>query len=203
VVTPWIGFERQTPVVFDSTATTQTVTGLTNGVAYTFTVHALNASGDDSAESGMSNQVVPNLLPVGGPLPPIRSFPQAGETPPPADAITGTVHPGGSPPDCSAWYLQNSYVLQPAGSAWWEYSCTSQWIEPCWGACNADGQGWQTFTDYYYWNGSAPVYYGWWWYDGYHSSTYPGATFCDYWNEAGGQTYGPFAISDSNCYIAP
>ncbi|HEX2400064.1 MAG TPA: fibronectin type III domain-containing protein, partial [Mycobacterium sp.] len=28
VVTPWIGFARQPPVVFDSTATTQVVTGL-------------------------------------------------------------------------------------------------------------------------------------------------------------------------------
>jgi alpha-tubulin suppressor-like RCC1 family protein len=59
VVTPWIGFDRQTPVVFNSTATTQTVTGLTNGVTYTFTVHAINSLGGDSASSGMSNRVTP------------------------------------------------------------------------------------------------------------------------------------------------
>jgi len=58
VVTPWIGSARQTPVVFNSAATTQIVTGLTPGVAYTFTVHAVNAHGD-SAESGMSNPVTP------------------------------------------------------------------------------------------------------------------------------------------------
>src|SRR6476660_3324215 len=61
VVTPWIGFARQTPVVFNSSATTQTVTGLTNGVTYTFTVHAVNANGDDSAESGISNPVTPTI----------------------------------------------------------------------------------------------------------------------------------------------
>src|SRR5262245_36243199 len=57
VVTPWIGFARQTPVVFNSPATTQTVTGLTNGVTYTFTVHAVAANGNESAESKMSNPV--------------------------------------------------------------------------------------------------------------------------------------------------
>src|SRR5262249_38374752 len=65
VVTPWIGFTRQTPVVFNSAATTQTVTGLTNGVTYTFTVHAGNADGSDSAESGMSNPVTPAPTPRG------------------------------------------------------------------------------------------------------------------------------------------
>src|SRR5262245_44576935 len=62
VVTPWVGITRQAPVVLNSTATTQIVTGLTAGVTYTFTVHAVNAHGDDSAESGRSNPVTPTPL---------------------------------------------------------------------------------------------------------------------------------------------
>jgi alpha-tubulin suppressor-like RCC1 family protein len=59
VVTPWVGFERQTPVVFNSPATTEIVTGLTNGVTYGFTVHAVHASGYEGNESDMSNRVTP------------------------------------------------------------------------------------------------------------------------------------------------
>ncbi len=61
VVTPWIGFVRQTPVVFNSTATTQVVTGLANGTTYTFTVVAINARGDETASSDMSNAVTPTI----------------------------------------------------------------------------------------------------------------------------------------------
>jgi alpha-tubulin suppressor-like RCC1 family protein len=59
VVTPYVGDVAQPPVRFNSTATTQTVTGLTNGTAYTFTVHAINALGHGTARSARSNPVTP------------------------------------------------------------------------------------------------------------------------------------------------
>ena len=44
-ITPYVGGTAQTPKTFASTATTQTFTGLTNGVTYTFDVAATHASG--------------------------------------------------------------------------------------------------------------------------------------------------------------
>ena len=45
VVTPAVGGVAQAPKSFASTATTQTITGLTNGTSYTFTVAGTNARG--------------------------------------------------------------------------------------------------------------------------------------------------------------
>ena len=45
VVTPYVGFAPKTRQTFDSTDTTQTVTGLTNGERYRFKVQAINANG--------------------------------------------------------------------------------------------------------------------------------------------------------------
>jgi hypothetical protein len=57
-VTPRIGGVPQTPTTFASTATTQTVTGLANGTAVTFTVAATNDVGT-GAESAASGTVTP------------------------------------------------------------------------------------------------------------------------------------------------
>ena len=62
VVTPSIGGVAQTPVTFTSAATTQTVTGLTNGTAYTFTVAAINGVGTGPG-SGPSAAVTPATTP--------------------------------------------------------------------------------------------------------------------------------------------
>jgi hypothetical protein len=64
VVTPWVGQVAQSSIRFNSTATTQTLTGLTNGTTYTFTVKAVDALGNDSASSASSNPVTPAVGPL-------------------------------------------------------------------------------------------------------------------------------------------
>ncbi len=58
VVTPYIGYYPLSPVTFASTATTQTITGLTNGTQYRFRVQAINAVGT-SGYSKVTNPVTP------------------------------------------------------------------------------------------------------------------------------------------------
>jgi len=59
VVTPYVGDTAQVPVRFDSAATRQLLTGLTNGVAYRFSVYGINGSGTDTATSARSSAVTP------------------------------------------------------------------------------------------------------------------------------------------------
>ncbi len=62
-VTPYINGVAQTVQTFNSSATTQQVTGLTAGTAYTFTVAAINAAGTGPA-SAQSTAVTPNAVPT-------------------------------------------------------------------------------------------------------------------------------------------
>jgi hypothetical protein len=58
VVTPYLGAAAQSPRTFNSTATTQAVTGLTTGQTYSFKVAANNPRGT-GPNSGASNPVKP------------------------------------------------------------------------------------------------------------------------------------------------
>ncbi|GAA0996316.1 hypothetical protein GCM10009555_091900 [Acrocarpospora macrocephala] len=62
IVTPYLGGVAQTPQSFDASTTTRTLTGLTAGGSYTFTVAAVNAIGTSTA-SAQSNAVVPYTVP--------------------------------------------------------------------------------------------------------------------------------------------
>ncbi|GAB2863961.1 hypothetical protein GCM10027176_77330 [Actinoallomurus bryophytorum] len=62
IVTPFRAGVAQTPQSFDASTTTRTLTGLSAGASYTFTVAAVNALGTSSA-SPQSNAVIPYTVP--------------------------------------------------------------------------------------------------------------------------------------------
>lgn len=62
VVVPYVGAVAQPPRLFGSALTTQVITGLTNGVTYTFRVAAYNVVGT-GPESADSNPVTPATVP--------------------------------------------------------------------------------------------------------------------------------------------
>ena len=66
VVTPYIGGTAQTAQTFNSTATTETVTGLTANTSYTFKVAAINVIGTGS-QSGSSNSITTPKTAPGAP----------------------------------------------------------------------------------------------------------------------------------------
>ncbi len=78
-VTPWIQHVKQTPVRFDSTATTQIVKGLRNFTPYMFTVKAINALGNDSASSASSDPVTPTGAPSPVTFASLVPFPRTGD----------------------------------------------------------------------------------------------------------------------------
>jgi chitodextrinase len=125
--------------------------------------------------------VITEPLPADAPLapPPIPTLPAAGDTPPPADVIADPVEPGAV---CGGWYQQSSYAgAWSTSSTWWEYQCRHEYPQ-CVGMCNADW-GPYVWIDYFYWDGSNPVFYGEFFGDFYFNSMWS-ASGCSYWWDA-------------------
>jgi hypothetical protein len=123
LVTPYIGATAQTPVRFDSTATTQTLTGLTGGTTYTFTVAATNPVGTGAA-SAHSNPVTPTA-PAVPQAPTIIRNATAG----PASATVSWLRPasdGGSP---IIGYVVTPYVgYKPQPATTFNSTATTQTV---------------------------------------------------------------------------
>jgi hypothetical protein len=64
-ITPYIGTTAQTPTTVEASQTSKTITGLTGGTTYTFTVTAINEAGT-GPESSKSNAVTPTAATVPG-----------------------------------------------------------------------------------------------------------------------------------------
>jgi PKD repeat protein len=138
--------------------------------------------------SAEAQAVIEEQIPadVGPTPPPIPALPPAGETPPPADAISDSITPDAT---CGDWHLQGDYGGRwPTDAVWWEFQCSFQ--DPhCTGMCNANTTP-DLWMDFFYWDGSQPVFYGEF-YGAYYWSSYFGVDeiFEYWWDEPTGRWY--------------
>jgi hypothetical protein len=124
VITPYLNGVAQTPVSSTGTGTADTVTGLTNGTAYTFTVEAVTAFGT-GAESAQSTTVTPSSPPVlrkpAAPVGPVAPDPVAPVAPTMPSVPESVVPTGGSiaatPQGTGYWALSPSGVVTNHGTA--------------------------------------------------------------------------------------
>src|SRR5262249_30839926 len=94
---------------------------------------------------------------VGPVPPPIPVLPAGGGAVPPAGVIADPVEPGAV---CGGWSRQDLYGgAWPTGSGWWEYQCNYVYPVCGPGACATDWTS-SLWTDYLYWDGAKPVFYG-------------------------------------------
>jgi PKD repeat protein len=138
--------------------------------------------------SGEAQAVIEEPIPadVGPTPPPIPTLHPAGETAPPADAISDPITPDAT---CGDWHLQGDYGGRwPTDAAWWEFQCSFE--DPhCTGACNANTTA-DLWVDHFYWDGSQPVFYGEF-YGAYYWSSYVGVDEVSeyWWDEPTGRWY--------------
>jgi PKD domain len=116
---------------------------------------------------------------VGPTPPPIPALPPAGDTAPPPEAIGDPIEPAAT---CGSWYQQSAYGgTWPTPSTWWEYRCRYEYPQ-CTGACNANWVP-STYDDYFYWDGSRPIFYGEF-YGDYYAASLGYGDGCEYWWDA-------------------
>jgi hypothetical protein len=123
-----------------------------------------------------AHAVITTPIDAGTPsVPPIVAWPLAGDTPPSAEAINDPIELAAK---CGDWQLQSNYGGQwPAASTWWEYQCTFVQPPPC-SACVIEAT-WSpsVWTDFFYWDGVRPVFYG-----EYYVAVSPSwGGYCQFW----------------------
>jgi hypothetical protein len=124
IVTPLEGATAKPALTFASTATTQTLTGLTDEVAHTFKVAAVNEVGA-GAQSAASAPVTPSAGSRFNPVPPARLLDtRYGNGAPAAPLATGTsidlqvTGRGGVPASGVSAVVLNTTVVDPLAGGW-------------------------------------------------------------------------------------
>jgi hypothetical protein len=121
LVTPYIGYFPLPPRMFNSPATTQIITGLTNGIEHRFRVQAVNAIGTGPS-STVTNAVTPAVTP---PEAPIIGVATAGD----ASATVSWTAPSSDGGSAITGYIVTAYVgYSPVKTRIFQSTSTTQTV---------------------------------------------------------------------------